>query len=184
MAPPSNQQPDRIRALELSLPGLGAGLRRLRTDIRNSLGQIASYLDASGMAQAWTGDDEAPYVKNVPQTPRVVLLNPAAGVEVPLLQCFTGPGRLLEAWALDLRDQSQSPPDIYLQLFDSLAAPVSGTTEPTVTAIPLCEVAEYEWTYDAFLCSNGCWVALSSTALVYTAIAASQEFSITARVIP
>lgn len=184
MAPPTNQQPDRIRALELSLPGLGAGLRRLRADVRNSLGQIAAYLDASGQAQAWTGDDDAPYVKNVPQTPRVVLLNPADAAAVPLMQCFVGPGRLLETWALDLRDQSQSPPDIYLQIFDRAEAPVSGTTEPTVTALPLCEVAEYEWTYDAFLIQNGLWVALSSTALVYTALASSQEFSITARVIP
>jgi len=179
----SNQAPDRIRALELSLPGLGALLRRTRQDIRSSLGQVMAYLDEGGQPQAWTGDARAPYVLNVPQTPRVVNLNPSAGALVPLFNAFPGPGRVLEVWALDLRDQSQSPPDIYLQVFDSTDAPVAGD-QPAVTAIPLCGTAEYEWTYDAFLIGSGCWVALSSTALVYTPLAANQLFAMTARVIP
>lgn len=176
-------RPDRNRALELILPGFALA-RRLRQDVRAALGQVAAYLDETGNPQAWTGDERAPYVLNVPQTPRAVMLNPAEGAVVPLFQAFSGPGRVLEVWASDLRDQSQNPPTIYLQIFDSATAPVSGTTQPIVTAIPLCEWAEYEWTYDAFLIDNGLFVALSSTALVYTALAPSQEFSITARVIP
>ncbi len=176
-------RPDRNRALELTLPGL-ALLRRLRQDVRLAMGQVAAYLDETGNPQAWTGDERAPYVMNVPQTPRAVVLNPAAGAQIPLLHAFPGPGRALEVWATDLRDQSQNPPTIYLQVFDTTTAPVSGSTEPTVTAIPLCMWAEYEWTYDAFLISNGLWVALSSTPLVYTAIPANQNFSITARVVP
>lgn len=178
----SNQQPSRIRALELLFPGLGAAVRRARTDIRTSIGQVVAYLDSAGIAQAWTGDDDAPYVKNVPQTPRVRLLNPADAAAVPLLECFVGPGRLFEAWATDLRAQSPTPATLYLQIFDSATAPVSGATEPTVSAIPIC--SSYEWTYDALIIQNGCWVAVSSTALVYTAVAANQEFTLTARVTP
>jgi hypothetical protein len=176
-----NQNPSIVRALELLLPGLSVA-RRLRRDIRTGAGQIASYLDSSGNSQAWTGDARAPYVLNVPQTPRPRVLNPALGASVPLLQCFEGPGRLFEFWATDLRDPTTNPPTLYLQIFDRKDAPVSGTTQPTVTAITTC--ASYEWTYDALVMDNGCWVGLSSTALVYTALAANQLFSLTARVLP
>ena len=116
--------------------------------------------------------------------PRVVLLNPALAPAVPLLQALAAPGRLFEAWAVDLRDPSQSPPLLWLQIFDSVAVPVSGVTQPTVTALPLCCTAEYAWSTDAFMAAAGMWVALSSTPLIYTAVPANQLFSFTARVLP
>ncbi len=119
-----------------------------------------------------------------PPSPDVVLLNPAAAPAVPLLNALVGPGQLCEVWAVDLRDGSQSPPLLWLQVFDSLAAPTSGVTQPTVSALPLCCTASYVWGTDIFTITNGVWVALSSTPLVYTAVAASQEFTLTARVTP
>lgn len=178
---------DRIRALELALPGLGL-LRRLRQDVRRGAGQVMAYLDETGGSVAWTGDEEAPYVKAVPETPRVVNLIPRIGQSgvpiVPIMQAFTGPGRVVEVWATDLRDQSLSPPTIYLQLFDSEEAPQAGDV-PTVTALPLCRVASYEWANGAaFLVGDGLWVALSSTGQAYTPLPPTTDFSITARVLP
>lgn len=178
---------DRIRALELALPGLGL-LRRLRQDVRRGAGQVMAYLDETGGSVAWTGDEEAPYVKAVPETPRVVNLIPVIGQSavplVPEYQVFEGPGRVVEVWAVDLRDQSLSPPTIYLQMFDQVEAPISGDV-PVVTALPVCRVASYEWANGAaFLVGRGLWVALSSTAQAYAPLAPTLEFSITSRVLP
>lgn len=173
---------DRVAALELGLPGLGL-LRRLRADVRRGVGGVLGYLDETGSAIAWTGDEEAPYVKEVPISPRVVNLNPSAGAAVPLYQVLEGRGRVVEVWAIDLRDQSLSPATIYLQIFDQLAEPQAGDL-PAVTALPLCQVAAYEWASTAQLFENGLWVGLSSTALSYTPLVASQEFAITTRVLP
>lgn len=178
---------DRVAALELGLPGLGL-LRRLRADVRRGVGNVLGYLDETGNAIAWTGDEEAPYVKAVPEVPRISNLIPRIGQSavplVPLYQVFTGPGRVVEVWAVDLRDQSLSPPTIYLQLFDSEEEPQAGDV-PTVTALPLCRVASYEWANGAaFLVGDGLWVALSSTGQAYTPLAPTTDFSITARVLP
>jgi hypothetical protein len=173
--------PDRVRALELFLPGLGL-LRRLRADAR-ALGTIASYLDETGRALAWSGDEEAPYVKTVPTAPVIKnqIPNPQVAV-VPGLQALSSRGRVVEVIALDLRDQTLSPPTIYLQLFDTAEAAQAGDV-PMITALPLCTTASYEWVVDALLLENGLYVALSSTALVFTPLAASVEFSLSARVL-
>lgn len=123
----------------------------------------------------------------VQQQPVVVRLNPAQiNGAVPLLQALSGPGQLFEVWAVDFRDPAAvpTPPQLWLQIFDSFPAPVSGTTEPTVSALPLCSTAAYVWADDQFLLNEGLWVALSSTPLVYTALAQNQNFSLTARVLP
>lgn len=178
---PSPKEQNKVPGLELGLPGLATG-RKGRRDQRGD-GQVVSYLDETGLALAWTGDEEAPYVKIVPQLPRVRNLIPSNAALVPELQAFVGPGRAIEIFAVDLRDQTQSPPVYYLQAHDSKAAPVAGAT-PAVTALPLCQAAMYEWTDTAQTFTQGLWVTISSTPLTYTPVVANQQFSITARVVP
>lgn len=176
---PVQKSPNRIPGLELGIPGL-ATARLGRKDGRDEGAQPIGYLDETGRPQAWTGDEQAPYVKTVPLIPRIVNQNPAAVAAVPGLQAIAQRARVIEVFALDLRDQSLNPPRIYLQLFDAASTPTAGT-EPMVTALPLCITAAYEWAYDVVLVENGLYVALSSTALTFTPLAASQEFSLTAR---
>lgn len=176
---PVQKEPNRVAGLELGVPGL-ATARLGRKDARDEGAHPIGYLDETGRPQAWTGDEEAPYVKTVPLIPRIVNQNPAEGAEVPGLQAIAQRARVIEVFALDLRDQSQSPPTIYLQIFDSVSTPPPGT-QPMLTAMPLCSTAGYEWAHDVVLVTHGLYVALSSTALTFTPLAASQEFSITAR---
>lgn len=176
---PTQKDPNRIPGLELGIPGL-ATARLGRKDGRDEGAHSIGYLDETGRPQAWTGDEQAPYVKTVPLIPLIRNQNPSAGAEVPGLQAIAQRARVIEVFALDLRDQSQSPPTIYLQLFDT-ASPPSAGTQPMVTALPLCRTAGYEWAYDVVLVENGLYVALSSTALTFTPLAASQLFSLTAR---
>lgn len=178
----SPREVDRVRALELALPGLGL-LRRLRQDVRQSVGAVVGYLDETGNSVAWTGDEEAPYFKHIPETPRVVNLIPHDAAAIPILRALGTAGRCVEVWAIDLRDPALNPPKLYLQIFDQVAEPTAGAV-PSVTAVPLCQVAAYEWAYNALLVGQGLWVALSTTALTYTPLVANQEFSITARVLP
>lgn len=133
-------------------------------------------------ARSIPGSRRALFVELVLDEPVIALLNPAGGVAVPALVALDVAGRVFEVWAVDLRDQSLNPATIYLQIFDAAAVPAAGT-EPLVSALPLCRTAAYAWSDDAFDVTTGLVVALSSTPLTYTPIAANQEFSITARVL-
>jgi hypothetical protein len=153
------------------------------SDNRLSVGAIPAYVTVDGKFYALSGDEDALFVKPAASSATIVMNNPAQAPAVPTLQALTGAGQVVEVLAVDLR-ATPVPSTIYLQVFDSVAAPVSGTTQPSISALPLCTIAAYDWTAGNLVVANGLWVALSSTPLLYTAIAASQEFSITARVLP
>jgi hypothetical protein len=150
---------------------------------RRTVGSPVCYFTDNGTPYALSGSPSALYVQLAPTDAKVVTFNPVQAPAVPLLQAMAVPGQAVEVFAADYRT-APNPPIIYLQLFDSLNAPVSGTTQPLMTALPLCKTAAYDWSTDNILLTNGLWVALSSTPLIYTALAASQDFSITARVVP
>jgi len=150
---------------------------------RRTVGSPVCYFTDNGTPYALSGSPAALYVQLAPTDATVVKINPAQAPAVPLLQALAAAGHAVEVFAADYRDPALNPPTIYLQVFDRLAAPVSGSTEPLLTALPLCTTAAYDWSTDNLPLVNGLWVALSSTPLIYTALAASQEFSITARVV-
>lgn len=154
------------------------------TVYRRTVGSPVCYFTDDGTPYALSGSPAALYVQLAPTDATVVKLNPAQAPAVPLLQAMASAGHAVEVFAADYRDPALSPPTIYLQVFDRAAAPVSGTTEPLLTALPLCSVAAYDWSTDNLPLTNGLWVALSSTPLLYTALVAGQEFSLTARVVP
>lgn len=133
-------------------------------------------------ARTLPGSRRALFVEPALEEPQIELLNPAGGAAVPALVALTRSGRLFETWAVDLRDPTTNPPLIYLQIFDAAAVPAAGTA-PLVSALPLCRTAAYAWPDEDFHLEVGLVVALSSTALTYTPLAANQLFSITARVL-
>jgi len=153
------------------------------SDNRLGVGAIPAYVTVDGKFYALSGDADALFVKAAAVDATIRKNNPAQAPAVPTLQALSGAGQVVEVFAVDLR-ATPVPSTIYLQVFDSLAAPVSGTTQPLLSALPLCGTAAYDWTAGNLVVANGLWVALSSTPLLYTAIALSQDFSITARVVP
>lgn len=151
---------------------------------RRNVGAPVIYLTDDGVPYSLSGSEKALYVQLAPTDATVVTNNPAQAPAVPILQALAAPGYAVEVFVSDYRDPTLNPPTVYLMVFDSLAAPVSGTTQPTLTSLQVCSSAAYDWSTDNLPCSAGLWVAVSSTPLLYTALAASQDFSLTARVVP
>lgn len=111
----------------------------------------------------------------------IVKFIPADGPAVPMVQALTGPGRVVECMAVDLRASGDR---CYLMLFDSATEPEEGA-EPSFPAWPICEIGGEDFPSDApFLVTNGAWLAVSASGLVYEALAASQDWTIGARVTP
>lgn len=156
----------------------------MTTAFRRGHGQPIAYFTNDGTPYAASGSPAALYVQIAPTDATVALFNPSQAAAVPILQALAEPGYGVEVFATDFRDPALNPPQVYLMVFDSLAAPVSGTTTPMLTALPLCKASSYDWSLDHLPLARGLWVAISSTPLIYTAMPASQDFSITARVLP
>lgn len=153
----------------------------MSSQARAGVGAPVCYIDTQGRAWALSGDSTALFVQLAPDGAAITLLNPNQAPVVPRVTVLSAPGRLVDVWAVDLRDPASNPPTIYLQLFNAVS--VAGGDVPMVSAIPLCTSASYDFANSYFAVSVGLTVALSSTPLTYTALAASQEFSITARAV-
>jgi hypothetical protein len=111
------------------------------------------------------------------------LFNPSDAPAVPVLQVLASPGRLIEVTAGDYREDTTA--DVYLMLFESGTIPTVGDV-PIYPAIKICSYAQHSWgsTDSPFIVADGLWTAISSTPLTYTPMAASQDFSIGARITP
>ncbi len=158
--------------------------RKLDADSRINEGRLAGYMGPDGKTYAWTGDREAPYVKILQDPPAIVAVSDIPqddplgdGVLIASLSASS----LHEAWANDSREDTTEPR--WLQLFDRVDAPTTGTTIPSYAAIRLCGTASYDFIVAPLQFNTGIVVAISSTPNIYTAIAAASDYAITARVL-
>lgn len=164
-----------------------AQLRRLNSGARIGEGNLASYTDPSGRRLAWTGDEEAPFVKVLYRPPGIYAVSaiPQAAASGVLVASVVG-SALHEAWITDSRDPNANPTPAqrWIQLFDLQAAP-AGNAIPTYAPIAMCtgSTISISFVQAPLGFAQGIVIAISSTPNKYTAIAASQDWAITARIV-
>jgi hypothetical protein len=175
---------DKIPYAGQPLDASGSGQQRMATaDSRRNQGHTLAYLSPSGTPLAWTGDDQAPFVRVLQEVPGLVSVSVIPTEETTsdgVLVCALCPAALHELWANDSRaDRSVAR---WIQFFDRTDAPSAGM-QPAVAAIRLCTQTYVGYIDVPLGFVTGIVVAISSTANIYTAIAPADDFAITARVL-
>ena len=159
--------------------------RRLASDARINEGQLLAYLGPNGTPLALTGDEVAPFVRVIYEPPGLTPVSVIPTVATtPLLVAAVINAELHEAWVTDSRDPLTLPAARWIQLFDRVDAPTAGDV-PSYAPIGMCTggTTGLDFIEAPLLFTKGIVIALSSTPNIYTAIADSTDFAITARVL-
>lgn len=183
--------PDKNTYADKPLDASGSGQQRMvSADARRNQGQVGAYTTESGTPLAFSGDDEALFVKvirdvNGPVAVSDIPQDAIDGNGTGVLICALCPASLRELWVTDARDTSQETPDPrWLMMFDATVAPTAGDI-PAYAPIRICtnSTTSVDEIDEPLGFVNGIVLALSTTSQNYTAITPAADYSITARVL-
>lgn len=142
----------------------GRDLRTVRRDGRQDENLLVSgYVNQSGLPIAWTGDDEAPYVKVIESDDDLLwYFSPAAALQESQT-VFTGGGFIFEGSIVS----GTAALDLYIQFFDALT-PIDASM---FKVAPLPKLGMFSFNFPkGRLIRTGFTIAISSTLSGYTAV--------------
>lgn len=165
-----------------------AGERRMAGDARRSQvshAGLMGYLGPDGNPLALTGDEEAPFIKVIYDSPA---LAPVSSIpqfaDSGVLIASQVAAELHEAWITDSRDPLTLPAPRWILLFDRFDAPTNGDV-PTYAPIGMCTggTTAVDFIEAPMFFAAGIVIAISTTPNAYTPIVAAADYAITARVL-
>lgn len=161
-------------------------LRRLRRDVRQDENKdIVGYQSEDGQGLAWTGDDDAPYVKLAGTITPITIAEPVDINDLPPTTAAAGNSLTLSRstalendrivkltsgtlYAMRASLNAASATHLWLQLFNINIAPVLGEVPIWSAALPAGAIEVSEEIPWGFWCSAGIVLGISSTHLTYT----------------